>query len=292
MRPTKPLSPDAVGMLYDSTLCVGCKACVAGCKRANDMPPEIDPGQGEWNQGMWDTPKDTSGQDPEHHQGLPQRRHGARRTGRRTASPSSRSSAYHCADPSCVSCCPVSAMTKDPVSGIVRHDKDRCIGCRYCVFACPFQVPKFEYDEPFGQIQKCQLCKHRLAKGELPGCVDSCPTGATLFGRVADLRAEAHRRIALTPGETYAYPRGDVSRPHRPRHAGERKDRHRPVPAGGLRREDPRRHPGALRLRRPLRQARAAVQEHAGPQLRVADGGRAALSLQGHDRAGRRADRR
>ncbi len=210
MRPTKQLSPDAVGMLYDSTLCVGCKACVAGCKRANDMPPDIAPSQSEWNQGMWDTPRDTSGKTLNI---IKVYRDGdmAEKDRETNGFAFIKKQCYHCADPSCVSCCPVSAMTKDPVSGVVSHDKDRCIGCRYCVFACPFQVPKFEYDKAFGQIQKCQLCKHRLAKGELPGCVESCPTGATLFGRVADLRAEAHRRIALRPGETYGYPRGDIS---------------------------------------------------------------------------------
>jgi ferredoxin len=110
-----------------------------------------------------------------------------------------------------MSACPVSAMLKDPETGIVSHDPDRCIGCRYCVYACPFGVPQYDFSGPFGQIHKCQLCKHRLAEGELPGCVESCPTGATLFGRYEDLREEAHRRIKLKPGDTHVYPRGDAS---------------------------------------------------------------------------------
>ena len=117
----------------------------------------------------------------------------------------------HCNEPSCVSVCSVSAMIKVPETGIVRHDPGRCIGCRYCVFACPFGIPKFQYDRAFGRIAKCELCHHRLAEGELPGCVATCPTGATLFGRVDDLEQEARRRIQLKPGDTYLYPRGDIN---------------------------------------------------------------------------------
>jgi Fe-S-cluster-containing dehydrogenase component len=210
VRATHPVPPDAVGLLYDSTLCIGCKACVAGCKHANGMPPEVDPGQGAWNQGMWDTPKDTSGRTLNI---IKVYRDGqmAQKDRETNGFAFIKKQCYHCADPSCVSCCPVSAMLKDPVTGIVSHDPGRCIGCRYCVFACPFEVPKYQYEDPFGQITKCQLCNHRLAKGELPGCVDTCPTGATLFGRVDDLKREAHRRVGLRPGDSYDYPRGDLS---------------------------------------------------------------------------------
>ncbi len=209
-RAPKDRPPDAVGLLYDSTLCVGCKACVAGCKRANNMPPEIDPGQQGWNSGTWDSPKDLSGSTLNvikvYRNGTVEQKDRAE-----NGFAFIKRQCLHCVDPSCVSCCPVSAMIKDPETGIVSHDKDRCIGCRYCVFGCPFQVPKYEFNDAFGQIQKCQLCKHLLAEGELPGCVASCPTGATLFGRVEDLRKEGHRRLSLKPGDTYAYPRGDIN---------------------------------------------------------------------------------
>lgn len=209
-RAPKQLPPDAVGLLYDSTLCVGCKACVAACKRANDMPPEVDSDQTGWNPGIWDTAEDTSGKTLNV---IKIYRDGTMEEKDRATDGFAfiKKQCYHCVDPSCVSACPVSAMRKDAKSGIVSHDPSRCIGCRYCVYACPFRVPKFEFDQAFGQIRKCQLCRHRLAEGELPGCVDSCPTGATLFGRVNDLKAEAHRRLALKPGDTYAYPRGDLS---------------------------------------------------------------------------------
>jgi Fe-S-cluster-containing dehydrogenase component len=203
-------SPEALGLLYDSTLCVGCKACVAGCKEANGMPPEIHDDQDEWNLGTWDTPKDLSGKTLNI---IKVYQHGtmAQKDREKDGFAFIKRQCGHCVDPSCVSCCPVSAMIKDPQTGIVVNDPDRCIGCRYCVFACPFQVPKYEYEGAFGKIRKCELCQHRLAEGELPGCVDTCPTGATLFGRVSDLRAEAHRRLTLQPGDSYEYPRGDIS---------------------------------------------------------------------------------
>lgn len=209
-REPKPMSPDALGLLYDSTLCVGCKACVASCKRANDMPTEIHTNQREWNTGTWDTPTDLSGETLNI---IKVYRNGTMEVKDREEDGFAfiKRQCLHCVDPSCVSCCPVSAMTKDPVTGIVSHDPDRCIGCRYCVYVCPFRVPRYDYTGAFGKIHKCQLCKHRLAEGELPGCVEGCPTGATLFGRVADLKEEAHRRLALQPGDTYAYPRGDIS---------------------------------------------------------------------------------
>ncbi len=209
-RAAKPRLPGAVGLLYDSTLCVGCKACVAGCKEANGMPPEISADQRGWNEGTWDSPKDLSARTLNI---IKVYRDGdmAEKDREENGFAFIKRQCLHCVDPSCVSCCPVSAMIKDPVTGIVRNDPDRCIGCRYCVFACPFQVPKYEFDQAFGKIRKCELCRHRLAEGKLPGCVEACPTGATLFGNVEDLRTEAHRRIGLKPGDSYTYPRGDLS---------------------------------------------------------------------------------
>ena len=209
-RAPKVRPPEALSLLYDSTLCVGCKACVSACKRANDMPAEIDPGQEGWNTGTWDTAKGLSGKTLNV---IKVYRNGTMEQKDREENGYAfiKRQCLHCVDPSCMSACPVSAMLKDPETGIVSHDPDRCIGCRYCVYACPFGVPQYDFSGPFGQIHKCQLCKHRLAEGELPGCVESCPTGATLFGRYEDLREEAHRRIKLKPGDTHVYPRGDAS---------------------------------------------------------------------------------
>jgi Fe-S-cluster-containing dehydrogenase component len=117
----------------------------------------------------------------------------------------------HCADPSCVSACPVSAMTKDPKTGIVEYSADACIGCRYCVAACPFGIPKYQYDSPTGKIGKCELCRHRYKDGHYSACAEVCPTGATLYGKTSDLLAEAKRRLALKPGSVATFPRGNIS---------------------------------------------------------------------------------
>ena len=78
----------------------------------------------------------------------------------------------HCVDPNCVSVCPVGALKKHPVTGIVHYDKDICTGCRYCMVGCPYDVPKYDYDNPFGMIHKCELCNQKgvelLDKGGLP----------------------------------------------------------------------------------------------------------------------------
>jgi Fe-S-cluster-containing dehydrogenase component len=216
-RPNKTMPPEAVGMLFDSTLCVGCKACVAACKEANHMPPEFStPLQ------YWDTPLDLSGKTLNvikvYQQGSAQHKD-AEQDGYAFM----KVSCLHCVDPSCVSACPVSAMQKDPVTGIVSYDKDACIGCRYCVAACPFGVPRFQYDTPFPQISKCQMCKERIKEGQYAACATVCPTGATLYGKMRDLQAEAKRRLALKPGEETDFPRGSLiakdQAPHRARAA-------------------------------------------------------------------------
>ncbi len=205
-RGNRPMPEKALGLLYDGTLCVGCRACIAACKDANGMPPErtaLELGN------YWDAPLDLSGKtlniikayrdgDASHKD---QEKDGFAFT---------KASCMHCVDPSCVSVCPVSAMTKDPTTGIVSYNADACIGCRYCVEACPFGVPRFQFDTPFPRISKCQLCKDRLAEGRFAACAEVCPTGATLFGPVAELTKETERRRALAPGSMTRIPRGRI----------------------------------------------------------------------------------
>ena len=206
-RETRTRPPEGLGLLYDATLCIGCKACVAACKEANDNPPEFSTGD-----HLWDTPLDTSGYT---FNLIKMYRNGTMETKDAEVNGYAfmKTSCMHCADPSCVSACPVSAMMKDPVTGVVAYDPEACVGCRYCVVACPFGIPKYQYDSPTGKIGKCELCRHRYKDGHYSACAEVCPTGATLYGKTADLLVEAKRRIALEPGSITTYPRGEIGGP-------------------------------------------------------------------------------
>lgn len=210
-RPNLQPAENAVGMLFDSTLCVGCKACVAMCKKVNDMPPVI-----EGDNKAWDSARDLS---PQTLNVIKVYKNGTAATKDKETDGFcfEKRSCMHCVDPGCVSVCPVTAMRRDPLTGIVTYHADACIGCRNCMVGCPYNVPQFEYDEAFGQIQKCQMCNQegveRINNGEITGCAEACPTGATLFGSREDLLKEAKRRMAMKEGAIYNYPLGDLSEP-------------------------------------------------------------------------------
>jgi Fe-S-cluster-containing dehydrogenase component len=199
-REPKARSKDAVGMLYDSTVCTGCKACVAACKQYNEMPPSFSS-----SDQIWDNPLDTDSKTYNiiklYKDGT-----GATKDMEKDGHAYIKRQCMHCVDPACVSACPVSALTKDPKTGVVSYDKGACIGCRYCQLACPYNIPKFEFEKTFPQIRKCQLCSHRLEKGDIAACAEFCPTGATIFGKVEDLLAEARKRLQYKPGSSQVYP--------------------------------------------------------------------------------------
>ncbi len=200
----RPPIPGAVGMLYDSTLCVGCQACVTRCQDIN-FPARNPQGEQTWSNNSKLTPYTNN---------VIQvwRSGNARHKDQPTDGYAYiKKQCMHCVDPNCVSVCPVSALQKDAKTGIVHYNPDVCTGCRYCMVACPYNVPKYDYDNPFGALHKCELCNQkgveRLDKGGLPGCVEVCPTGAVIYGTREALIAEAKKRLALTPGSEYGYPR-------------------------------------------------------------------------------------
>ena len=210
-RPNLEPAPEAVGMLYDSTLCVGCKACVAACKAINGMPPTQ-----LGDDVQYDSAKDLS---PQTLNVIKVYRDGEAAEKDRVSNGFAfeKRSCMHCVDPGCVSVCPVTALRRHPVTGIISYHADVCIGCRTCMTGCPYNVPQFDYDNPFGELHKCQMCNQagveRIDQGLMTGCAESCPTGATLFGSRETLLAEAKRRMKLQPGEIYNYPRGDLRDP-------------------------------------------------------------------------------
>ena len=176
---------ETVGMLYDSTKCVGCKACMSACNEANNI--SFDTASSDGRAAM---PVDLN----EH----------ALNIIKVLNDPSSGNHAYvkrqcmHCVDPACVSACMIGAMRKQP-NGVVTYDASRCVGCRYCEMGCPFNVPKFEWSKAVPKIVKCQLCIHRTSKGQLPACVEVCPPKAVIYGKRSDLLKEAHRRLQEHP---------------------------------------------------------------------------------------------
>ena len=192
--------PGALGILYYATLCIGCQVCMVGCKKANDMPVESTD-----LLKIWENPRDLSAKTlnviKKYEAGT-----GENKDQETDGFSFIKRHCMHCVDPGCVSACPVSAMRKNPDTGVVTYNVDACIGCRYCQVACPFNIPKFQWDSAFPQIVKCQLCSHLLAKGEIPGCCSSCPTGASMFGPTNELLAEAKRRQQMEPGKYYDFP--------------------------------------------------------------------------------------
>jgi Fe-S-cluster-containing dehydrogenase component len=199
-REPTPRLPEAKGILYDATVCIGCKACMVACKEYNYLPAER-----STPDGLWDDPRDLSAKTVNI---VKLYLNGSGQVKDREIDGYSfiRRFCMHCVDPSCISACPVSALTKDSQTGVVKYNKDNCIGCRYCQIACPYNIPKFQWDSAFPQIVKCQLCDHRIAVGSYSACCEFCPNGASIFGDVQDLRKEAARRLSLPVGKVAEYP--------------------------------------------------------------------------------------
>lgn len=185
------------GMVIDTKRCVGCNACTTACKMANNVPDGT-----FWTRALTDggdevdTPAGTFPKLSMRYYTL---------------------GCQHCANPACVKACPVGATYKDPETGIVCQDYSKCIGCRMCVAACPYTgVRSFNWDEPKNQmgfaigdaeapshqkhtVEKCIFCNQRVAKGEVPACMDLCPARARHWGDLDDPESEVSKLIASRP---------------------------------------------------------------------------------------------
>jgi formate dehydrogenase beta subunit len=186
---------DALGLLYDATLCIGCKACTVACRDANGLAADTTGSP----DGLYQAPVDLSARAKTV---IKLYREGGVQS-------YVKAQCMHCVDPACASACMLGALKKRE-HGIVTYDADLCIGCRYCEVGCPFGVPKFEFAKAAPKIVKCELCKERLANNQEPACTDVCPRKAVIFGRRTELLTEAKRRIAENPGRYVATVYGET----------------------------------------------------------------------------------
>ncbi len=171
-------------ILLDFTKCIGCSACERACAEENNLPEN--PPHDKWNYQNYTIVMKRGNQ-------------------------FFRKMCMHCQHPVCVSVCPVAAMEKTPEGPVIYH-ADKCFGCRYCMMACPFQVPKYEWDKAVPVVRKCIMCFQRIQKGGETACAWACPTGATRFGDRDKLLAIAKRRIKNFPNQyvDYIYGENDV----------------------------------------------------------------------------------
>ncbi len=177
---------DGMGVLVDTTLCVGCRSCETACNQVNGLPkPKV---SYEDDDSLFDHTRDTS----------PGAFTVVNKYTVEGVEITRKQQCMHCVEPACSSACIIRAMEKRS-NGAVTYRKDLCLGCRYCMVACPFNVPKFEYSSASPLIKKCQFCFERQEAGKLPGCVEICPVEALKFGRRPELLEEARKRIHDTP---------------------------------------------------------------------------------------------
>lgn len=181
------------GLLFDARRCRGCQACVLACREANHHEKLSPTDRLHESAFLAIRPGQVVAADP------PPAANAAAAASA-TASGStprprfSRKACMHCADAACVSVCPVGAFSHDK-DGAVRYDAAKCMGCRYCLFACPFGVPTYEWNSLAPRVRKCELCPERRAAGLDPACATVCPAGAITWGTRDTLVAEARSRI-------------------------------------------------------------------------------------------------
>ncbi len=184
--------PASFGVLFDATRCIGCRRCEEGCNKVNGLPAPPEPFD---DLSVLNTKRRTH----------PWTYTVVNRYDNIPGNPGpvyKKWQCNHCLEPACASSCFVRAFTKTS-QGAVTWDGSVCVGCRYCMIACPFEIPTFEYNEPLTpRIMKCTLCYPLITSGRLtvPGCVGACPVEALVYGHRADLIKTAHERFHMFPG--------------------------------------------------------------------------------------------
>ncbi|MEI7704067.1 MAG: 4Fe-4S dicluster domain-containing protein [Deltaproteobacteria bacterium] len=174
---------DESSVLVDTTKCIGCRGCEAACAEANKLP---------------DPPSDAEAFATRRNTG-PDCFTVVLRAEKPDGSPRFvKRQCMHCVEPACASACPVRALDKLE-TGPVSYDGSKCMGCRYCMVACPFSVPKYQYASALPVVRKCTFCSSRQAQGKPPACTSVCPSGALTYGTRGRLIAEARGRVYGNP---------------------------------------------------------------------------------------------
>jgi Fe-S-cluster-containing dehydrogenase component len=200
---TLPGYPNQYGVLVDTTVCIGCRRCEWACKEWNKLPNQQSLKEYEKDQSVFRAYRRTHADTFTVVNQYPNPR-----------DPSKpiyvKKQCMHCYEPACASSCFVKAFTKRP-NGAVVHHPELCVGCRYCMAACPFDIPAYQYNDPWTpEVTKCTFCFDRIGKeGGLPSCVDICPVETMTFGKREDLIELAHKKIQDNPSRYYPHVYGE-----------------------------------------------------------------------------------
>ncbi len=187
-----PEGKEFIGVLVDTSRCIGCRSCEAACAEANNLPePDID------DDSVFEKVRPTS----------VTQWTVVNRFETDEGEIFVKKQCMHCNQAACVAACLVKAMEKRKIGPVTWNTN--CMGCRYCMVSCPFDIPKFEYNKAIPKIQKCSLCWGRVKEGEQPACVEACPEDALTFGTRREIIEEANRRIYRNSGEYYPHIYGE-----------------------------------------------------------------------------------
>ena len=189
--PKKEESIEFSGVLYDSTLCVGCQTCETSCASAHGLPDPV---------GVPDASVVRQADD----------KHRTVVNACKTSQGESyvKKQCMHCNEPACAAACLTQALLKTKEGPVIWRE-DKCMGCRYCMVSCPYNSPKFEYNSQNPKIVKCDMCYDKIQEGNKPVCVSNCPAGALVFGTRRELIREARKRIVENPGKYVDYIYGE-----------------------------------------------------------------------------------
>ncbi|WP_243357800.1 sulfate respiration complex iron-sulfur protein HmcB [Fundidesulfovibrio terrae] len=204
--------PNSYGVLFDASRCIGCRQCEIGCNKINSenitepwstLPPK-DPKVFEDLKGMNAKARTDNTMYTIVNKFEPQALGGKTPVFKKAQ-------CMHCKEPACASACFVNAFKKNP-EGAVTYNGSVCVGCRYCMIACPWDVPAYDFDKLIPYVQKCHMCHPHIKAGKttVPGCVKACPMEALVWGKREDLIKEAWARIQAVPGKYLPHVYGET----------------------------------------------------------------------------------